>query len=422
MRDKPLSEMNDAELDEAAWGLVEEAEGIARDMRASLLSRKGQEYKGSRRPKTNSANGTRSLTKMVHANPQGHVSSAKQSGQKVYHTANGDVYELSPEAKVAEALPGKKQPEISLDRWLAASMLGDQCEDKGALDYVRDTKQLSGGTSGILIPDGFQGEWIDNIRSNMVLQAAGMTTVTMNHRTETAARVLSDPPVAWRAEGGALAAGDPTFELRQLVAQSLAVRVQATAELAQDSPDFGAQLLDIMGRALAHEIDRVGLMGSGAGNEPTGIYNTTGIQTVPAVGTPTNYSAFVSGLQKLLETNVDLALAERNAIMSPRTWGTLEGLVATDNQPMQRPRSLDRMTFRPTTSIPDNLGVGTNESVVILGDFSNLVLGVRLEAQVEALRLQTFADNLVLEFVGWTRVDFLARRPASFVLLSGVTA
>jgi HK97 family phage major capsid protein len=343
-------------------------------------------------------------------------------GFKTYHTAHGDVLELASTVKLADVLPAKNTSDVSLDRWLAATMLGDRCEDKSALDYVKDTKQVSGGTSGVLVPEWFQGEWIDNLRANMVLQAAGMQTATMTQRTVTASRVLTDPPVAWRAEGGVLAAGDPTFELRQLVAKSVAVRVQATAELAQDSPDFGAQLLQVMGRALAHEIDRVGLVGSGTGSEPAGIHNTTGIGTVTAVGTPANYSAFISGLQTLLEANVALERAETNAIQSPRTWATLENLQATDNQPLQRPRALERMTFRPTTGIPNNLGVGANESIVLLGDFSDLVLGVRLDASVEALRLQTFAENLLLEFVGWARVDFLVRRPASFVALEGVTA
>jgi HK97 family phage major capsid protein len=350
----------------------------------------------------------------------GFPSGQKQS--KVHHAATGDVYELAPGAKMADVLRTKNPPEISLDRWLPAALIGERCEDAEALDFVRGTKQLSGGTSGMLVPEEFQGEWIDTLRSHMVLNAAGMTTATMLQRSATASRVVSDPPVAWRAEGAVLNPGDPTFELVQLVSKSLAVRCQGTAELAQDSPNFGAQLLNVMGRALAHEIDRAGLVGSGVANEPQGIFNAAGVATVPAVGTPANYSSFVTGLRTLLENNVELGQADRNAIMSPRTWNTLENLTATDNQPLQRPRSLDFMAFRPTTSIPNNLGIGTNESIVILGDFSDLVMGVRLEASVEALRLQTFASNLLLEFVGWTRVDFMVRRPASFVILEGVTA
>ena len=352
---------------------------------------------------------------------KGGVPVEPRQGVKVHHSAHGEVYELKAGAKMADAIPAKDAPEISLDRWLGATMLGDRCEDKTALDFVRDSKSLSGGTAGILLPGAFQGEWVDNLRSFMVLEKAGMTTVTMNNRTVTGSRQLTDPPVAWRAEGSSLTAGDPTFELQQLVAKTLAVRCQGSAELAQDSPDFGSQLLGIMGRTLAQEVDRAGLFGTGLSNQPLGIHNTSGIQTVAAVGTPDSYGPFVSGLQKLLEANVSLERCDKNAIMSPRTWATFENLQEINGQPLMRPRALDRMAFRPTTSVPNNLGSGEDESLVMMGDFGDLVMGVRMEASVQALRLQSFAENLLLEFVGWTRVDFLVRRPASFVELQGVT-
>lgn len=344
----------------------------------------------------------------------------RRPGVKVHHGQHGPVYEVKSGAKLADALPQKDAPEIPLDRWMAAAMLGERCEDKAALDYTRESKSLSGGATGILIPEAFQGQWIDNLRAFMVLEAAGMTTATMSARTVTSSRIVSDPPVAWRSEGSALNAGDPTFELRQLVANSLAVRVQATAELAQDSPDFGSQLLNVMGRALAQEVDRVGLMGTGLANQPTGIVNTTGINTVAGIGSPIHQD-LVTGVQRLLESNVELERADKNAIMSPRTWGTLENLQSADGQPIMRPNALERTAYRPTNSIPNNLGGGENESLIVMGDFTDLVLGVRMEASVEALRLQSFADSLKLEFIGWTRVDFMVRRPASFVVLEGVT-
>lgn len=362
---------------------------------------------------------TLSGSKMIHPGAGGVPASGPDV--KTFHGAHGEVYELAPSAKLADVLPVKHKPDVSLDRWLAATMLGDRCEDRKALDFVKDTKQLSGDTSGVLVPEGFQGEFIDTLRSRMALQAAGMQTATMMHRSVTSSRVLTDPNVAWRAEAAALTVGDPTFELVQLVAKSVGVRSQGTAELAQDSPDFGRQLLDVMARALAQEIDRVGLVGLAANGEPTGIHNTTGIGTVPAVGTPA-YGDFIDGLKVLLDANVELEKAQRNAIMSPRTWATIEKTAASDGQPIQRPRALEQMAFRPTTSIPNNLGVGSDESIVIMGDFTDLVLGVRLDVTVEALRLQTFATNLLLEFVGWARVDYLVRRPASFVELGGVTA
>ena len=343
-----------------------------------------------------------------------------RSGVKVHHGAHGQVYELKSGTRLSDVIEPEETPEISLDRWLAAAMLGDHCEDKTALEYAGEMKSVSGGTTGTLIPVGYQAEWIDNMRSFMVLEATGMTTATMNARTVASSRIVSDPTVSWRAEGAAVGASDPTMELRNLVAKSLAVRVQATAELAQDSPDFGNQLMMIMGKALALEVDRAGIMGTGSGSTPRGIVNTSGILSVGGVGLPVQYD-LMTGMQRLLESNVPLDRANKNAIMSPRTWNSLESAVSADGQPILRYPALQSMAYRPTTSVPDNLGVGTNESMIVLGDFADMVLGVRMEASIEALRLQSYADNLLLEFIGWTRVDFLVRRPASFCVLTGVT-
>ena len=56
-----------------------------------------------------------------------------------------------------------------------------------------------------------------------------------------------------------------------------------------------------------------------------------------------------------------------------------------------------------------------------MGDFRDLALGVRRDASVEALKLSTYASNLLIEFVGYTRMDFVCTRPASFATLEVIT-
>jgi HK97 family phage major capsid protein len=344
-------------------------------------------------------------------------------GYKAFPSAHGTVYEVSSEVKMADVLPSKGQAEVSIDRWLGAAMIGDRCEDIDALKFAADHQQksLSGGTSGILLPEAFQGQWIDLLRANMVLNAAGMTTATMTERTVTTSRQLTDPTAQWRAELGQIDPSDPTFEIAQLVAKSVAVRCQGSAEIAQDSPDFGSQLMNVMTQSLGQEIDRAGLMGSGQDNEPTGIYVAQGVGSTAGVGTLGHYEPIVNGLRSLMESNVPLERIDKNAIMSPRSWATFENLREADGQPLRRPQALEKMVFRPTTSVPNNLGGGENESFIALGDFSNLVLGVRLNTTVEALRVGTYLSNLIVEFIGWSRIDFLVRRPASFHLLESIT-
>jgi HK97 family phage major capsid protein len=130
----------------------------------------------------------------------------------------------------------------------------------------------------------------------------------------------------------------------------------------------------------------------------------------------------MSGFLKCMEANCALEDVEGNAIMSPRSWGQLVMTRTADGEYVDGTvKALERTKYRPTTAIPNNLGAGENESIMFVGDFRQLVLGVRQEATIEALKLQSYGDNLMLEFVGTARVDFLCRRPASFTEITGLT-
>jgi hypothetical protein len=94
--------------------------------------------------------------------------------------------------------------------------------------------------------------------------------------------------------------------------------------------------------------------------------------------------------------------------------------IASDKTQLARPRALQDTNFRVTTAVPTNLS-SPDTTVIFTGDFRDLLLGVRQESAVDALKLTTFASNLLIEYVGYTRVDFLVARPASFCVLTGVT-
>jgi HK97 family phage major capsid protein len=350
-------------------------------------------------------------------------------GVKTFMTAHGTVTEIDHKTRLSDVLPPETSAPVSFDRWVGAHVAGERSGDKDALAFALEwqKKQLSTSTGGILIPVEYQGEWIDLIRSQMVLNAAGMRTVDMQAKSQVHAAVATDPVAAWHSESANIDPGNPTFVERSLSAKTLVTRCQGSVELAQDSPDFGRQLSAVMSRAMAQEIDRAGLFGSGNAPEPQGLYGADGVATVDDVGTPTDYSDLLEGVRTLLDTNVPLQTAAANAIMSPRTWESYESLktgIASDNTQLPRPRAIETTAFRVTTAVSDALGESSppDESAIFMGDFRDLILGVRRESAIEILKLQTYASNLLLEFVGYTRVDFLIARPSSFVVLDGVTA
>src|SRR5262245_31377047 len=57
---------------------------------------------------------------------------------KVFHTDHGECYELPGKTRLQDVPEfTKTQPQVSYERWLAAAMLGERCEDKVALEFAR---------------------------------------------------------------------------------------------------------------------------------------------------------------------------------------------------------------------------------------------------------------------------------------------
>jgi HK97 family phage major capsid protein len=231
------------------------------------------------------------------------------------------------------------------------------------------------------------------------------------------AKVLTDPVPAWRAENSAVNESGSTFGAVTLAPKSIAVLVKASIELMQDSLNLEAELPRILARALAGEIDRAGLIGSGSGNEPKGIVNFTGLTANSfAGGSLSGYGSLMTARGALHGANERL----RAFIMATRDENGLASLTATDGQPLNMPRALEQVPMLHTTALPSDGGDGSDESQIIAGDFSQLLMGIRSEIRVEILR-ERFMDNLQFGLIAHARVDFAASRESAFTVLDGVT-
>lgn len=358
--------------------------------------------------------------------PRGGAPSPDAKVQRLY-TDDGEALLLPSDVKMTDVIRPEKRPPVSLERWMHAACAGAKCQDQAARAYFeQESKSLVTTTTGVLVPTQFMPAWIDALRAKSVLNRAGMRTATMMSKSQQYSAVTADPTAYWRAEAGALTAVDPTFASRTLTAETLTVRVQASVELAQDSPNFGAQLLSVIARAMAAEIDRVGLEGSGSGSEPAGILNTSGRSSQTSVGALTDYEEIISGIGALLGANCDLDQVARFAIMSPGSWTAYENLVtgiSSDKTQLPRPKSIENMQFLVTSNVAGDAAASPAVTTTIyLGDFRDLLLGVRQEASIKILEAQTYATNLLLEIVAYTRVDFALLRPASFHTVEDVAA
>lgn len=322
------------------------------------------------------------------------------------------------------AWPGwiEQPDELRVGRWIRGLVTGDWREaeaERRAMATFDDT------LGGYLLPEPLGAEVIDLARADSVLMAAGALTVPMTSKTLLLARVTSDPTPTWKQENAKLTATGLTFGGLELVAKMLMAIIPISLELVTDAPNAASVIESAMRAALSLELDRVGLFGSGAGEEPRGLYHTPGLGAVN-MGAPgvdgaqlTDFAPFVAAIRAVREANG----RPTAAIYSPRTAETIDALTDLNHQPLQPPRAVADLAQHVSTQVPNDLvhGAAVDASIAFVGDFSNVLYGLRESVRVEVSRDagEAFERGQVLIRVH-LRADVAVRRAAQLCAIRGI--
>jgi HK97 family phage major capsid protein len=272
------------------------------------------------------------------------------------------------------------------------------------------------------VPVTLLTQLIDLMRAKTVCIQAGALTVPIDTETTNIARVAADPTPAWRNEAAAFSVADPTFEKVSFTPKSLGVLVKVSQEILEDSANLNEALIGCFAGAFAVELDRVGLFGTGSAPQPHGISGTSGVGSVD-MGTNglalANYDPIVDAVSALLTAN---AASPTAAIMAPRTLTKSAKLKDSQNQPLRKPDLIGNLPFLATTSVPINQAHGTSNvaSEIIVGDFTQLMFGIRRNLTVRVLRERFLSDNGQIGFLADLRADVQLRHPQSFCEVVGI--
>jgi HK97 family phage major capsid protein len=311
----------------------------------------------------------------------------------------------------------------SLGRIIRSMVTGDR---RGLSDLEK--RAMSEGTDsagGYTVFDELGTHVIDRVRNSMRVIQAGALTVPMQSDTLNLARLATGATTAWKTENAAITAGDLSFERVQLVAKTLPVLVKMSVELFEDmSPGAEKVIEREIAQAIALELDRVALRGSGTGAEPRGIINQTGVtlQSSGANGTtPADYDFLVDAIASVWSAN-----GQPNArIYASRTAKTLAKLKDSQNQPLRAPDAVLNVKELITNQIPTSLTVGTSDdcSEAYVGDFRELLIGMRTAFRLEASRHSGDAfSNLQVWIRAYIRADVALAHPALFTVVQGIRA
>jgi HK97 family phage major capsid protein len=334
----------------------------------------------------------------------------------------GEYRALAKDDSVFEHLVGTGEIEerrgrpLSIGRAIVGLVTGKwdgAAEERRALSGSSDT------AGGYMLPPELSATWIDRARAASVMVRAGVKVVPMRTASLSMLRVTGDPTPAWRGEGDPIATSEPVFGAAHFNARSLAVAVPVSKELLADAQNSAEVLESVLFAAMGLAFDEAVLDGDGV-RKPLGIRRTAGVGTL-SVGGAANTLHFAEAVGLVLQQNE----VPTGIVLHPRTYSAaVDRAVDSTGQPLRLPPSLERMPWFQTTSVPTNLG-GGSETFAVVGDFSQVIVGLRQNIEVVISKEGATADGRGFArneaiIVAILRADSMLVREKAFCVLGSV--
>lgn len=234
----------------------------------------------------------------------------------------------------------------------------------------------------------------------------------------------------WHGENDLIGEVNQTFDeitLMPSTMESIKVITRYSNEMARQSiVSLDATLKDRLVTDVATVLDQELIAGTDAtGVKPLGLINYVGRQSTTAVGSPT-VDDLHDAEGKALSADVDVARLVW--MMNPRDFVTIRKLKDLQDRYLVQPDVTQAGAYAllghrviVTSRVPANLGVGTNESVIVLADFSQIALARDLAPSVKILT-ERYADYDQQAIRVVARYDAKPLNAKAVITLEGVTA
>jgi HK97 family phage major capsid protein len=276
------------------------------------------------------------------------------------------------EAKVGKPAQGIYIPTRDLDGWSERATYATGASATGGATVETD-----------LLAENF----IEALRNQLVVRSMGAMMLSGLEGNVDIPRQSGVSGSGWITEGATITQFESTFDKLTLTPKTVASLSRFTRNmLLQTSLDIKSFIRMDLTKGLALQIDRAAILGQGILGEPLGIANYPGVNAViiGANGGAPTWQTMVN-----LETEVALDNALNGTchyLTNSKVRGklkTTEKAAATGMFIWENDRSNSGMgsvngyPALTTNMIPGNLnkGTGTNLSMAIFGDFSNLIIG-----------------------------------------------
>jgi HK97 family phage major capsid protein len=313
---------------------------------------------------------------------------AAQVTEGLTYRADGDASYFKDLVHVQLNMDGDGQAAARLQRHAA--------EVRTAQEY-RDLSRTDGAGGYFVPPVWLMNQWIDLARAGRATaNLANIEPLPAGTDSINIPKVATGTAVAIQtADNSAVHETDLTDTTVHAPVRTIAGQQDVAIQLIDQSPVRFDQVIfrDLMAD-FATKLDLQVIGGTGATGQVTGIRSTAGIETVAVTGTSVAaaYAAIADGIQRV---HTGRFMPPTVIVMHPRRWAFFLAAVDTTGRPLVTPNAgnpqnnvatlgavaaeqvVGQMHGLPVVTdpnIPTNLGVGTNEDVILVMRASDLLL------------------------------------------------
>lgn len=237
---------------------------------------------------------------------------------------------------------------------------------------------------GVTVPRPMADAIIGLLRPRVTVLASGAVVHDMPAGEMRNARVTGAPTASYEAENASIPESEPTFDKVDEKFKKLTCLVPISNSLlrhANPSSSVALLIRNLIIQEMALKQDIAFLRYDGSGNLPKGLINwalagqtQTGVAAT-AAATEAAVRRAVSDVE-----DADVAMLSPGWIMRASAKNWLASLKdATSGYPVfpsiERSGELMGYPIKTTSQLPNNLGVGTNETEVVFADFAEVMVG-----------------------------------------------
>ena len=175
-------------------------------------------------------------------------------------------------------------------------------------EVLRRDLATSPSTAGgnLVATDLLAGSFIELLRNRLALAQVGATVLNGLQGNVAIPKQTGAATAYWVGEGNAPTESEQTLGQVTMSPKTVGAFVDYSRRLLlQSSVDVEQMVRNDLARVIALEIDRAGLYGSGSSNQPLGLINTAGINTVSLTGYGT-FAELVSMETEVAKDNADI--------------------------------------------------------------------------------------------------------------------